>query len=145
LFASALITGGVGPWLAFQMLAAGWVAMFAGLIPRRLTGKYELLIISVYAVIATQLFGLLMNLQLWPWLIGADSQLSFVASDSVANNLQRFLVFHLATSLSWDIPRAVFTVILILLTGKPILITLRRAKKKLEVATNLPLVKQKVV
>jgi hypothetical protein len=36
-------------------------------------------------------------------------------------------------------------VILILLTGKPILITLRRAKKKLEVATNLPLVKQKVV
>ena len=145
LFASALITGGVGPWLAFQMLAAGWVAMFAGLIPRRLTGKYELLIISGYAVIATQLFGVLMNLQLWPWLIGADSQLSFVASDSVANNLQRFLVFHLATSLSWDIPRAVFTVILILLTGKPILITLRRAKKKLEVATNLPSVKQKAV
>lgn len=145
LFASALITGGIGPWLAFQMLAAGWVAMFAGLIPKRITGKYELIIISIYAVIATQLFGLLMNLQLWPWLIGTDSQLSFVASDSVANNLQRFLVFHLATSLSWDIPRAVFTVILIFLTGKPILITLRRARQRLEVVSNLHLRKQRVV
>ena len=145
LFASALITGGVGPWMAFQMLAAGWVAMFAGLIPKRITGKYELIIISVYAVVATQLFGLLMNLQLWPWLIGTDSQLSFVASDSVADNLQRFLVFHLATSLSWDLPRAVFTVALILLTGKPILITLNRAKQRLELVSNAPLKKQMAV
>jgi energy-coupling factor transport system substrate-specific component len=30
LFASALITAGVGPWLPFQMLGAGWVAAGAG-------------------------------------------------------------------------------------------------------------------
>ena len=30
LFASALITGGVGPWLPFQMLGAAWVGMGAG-------------------------------------------------------------------------------------------------------------------
>ncbi len=33
-FASALITGGVGPWLPFQMLAAAWVGFGAGCLPR---------------------------------------------------------------------------------------------------------------
>ena len=33
LFASALLTGGVGPWLPFQMLAASWVGLGAGLLP----------------------------------------------------------------------------------------------------------------
>ena len=32
-FASALITGGVGPWLPFQMLAAAWVGFGAGCLP----------------------------------------------------------------------------------------------------------------
>ncbi len=27
---SALITGGVGPWLPYQMLVTGWVGMSAG-------------------------------------------------------------------------------------------------------------------
>ena len=33
LFASALITGGVGPWLPFQMFAAAWVGFGAGCLP----------------------------------------------------------------------------------------------------------------
>jgi energy-coupling factor transport system substrate-specific component len=144
LFASALLTGAIGPWLAFQMLAAGWVAMFAGYIPRKVSGKLEIFVISIYAIIATQFFGILMNLQLWPWLIGTDSQLSYVASGAVIDNLQRFALFHLATSLSWDIPRAIFTVILISIAGKPILVALRRAKVKLEKTSSGPGIQQKV-
>ena len=144
LFASALLTGAIGPWLAFQMLAAGWVAMFAGYIPRKVSGKLEIFVISVYAIVATQFFGILMNLQLWPWLIGTDSQLSYVASGAVIDNLQRFALFHLATSLSWDIPRAIFTVILISIAGKPILVALRRAKVKLEKTSSGPGIQQKV-
>ena len=144
LFASALLTGAIGPWLAFQMLAAGWVAMFAGYIPRKVSGKLEIIVISVYAIIATQFFGILMNLQLWPWLIGTDSQLSYVASGAVIDNLQRFALFHLATSLSWDIPRAIFTVILISIAGKPILVALRRAKVKLEKTSSGPGIQQRV-
>ena len=144
LFASALLTGAIGPWLAFQMLAAGWVAMFAGYIPRKVSGKLEIFVISVYAIIATQFFGILMNLQLWPWLIGTDSQLSYVASGAVIDNLQRFALFHLATSLSWDIPRAIFTVVLISIAGKPILVALRRAKVKLEKTSSGPGIQQKV-
>src|SRR5690625_6539153 len=35
LFSSALLTGGGGPWLPFQMLAAGWVGLGGGLLARR--------------------------------------------------------------------------------------------------------------
>jgi len=133
IFISGLITGGFGPWLAFQMMAAGWIAMMAGFIPRKISGNKELLILCIYAAVATQAFGILMDLQLWPWLIGADSQISFVASDSVVANLHKFFIFHFATSLAWDIPRAIFTIALIVLTAKPILISLKRAEFKLGV------------
>ena len=41
LFASALMTAGVGPWLPFQMVCAAWVGMGAGLLPRRVTGRWR--------------------------------------------------------------------------------------------------------
>ena len=60
-------------------------------------------------------------------------------SGSLVANLQhvkkrlilKAFIFHLATSLAWDIPRSVLTVALILATAKPILITLKRAEAKL--------------
>jgi energy-coupling factor transport system substrate-specific component len=44
MFASALLTGGVGPWMPFQMLSMGWFTMGAGLLPGpdRLRGRGEL-------------------------------------------------------------------------------------------------------
>ena len=135
IFVSGLISGGVGPWLAFQMIAAGWIGMIAGFIPRKISGKKEVAILCVYAAIASMVFGILMDLQLWPWLIGADSQLAFVPSDTVSANLHRFFIFHFATSMAWDIPRAIFTITLIMTTAKPILTTLKRAEIKLGLKT----------
>ena len=31
---SAFLTGGIGPWVPYQMLGVGWVGMFAGLLPK---------------------------------------------------------------------------------------------------------------
>ena len=135
IFVSGLISGGVGPWLAFQMIAAGWIGMIAGLIPRKISGKKEIVILCIYAAVASMVFGTLMDLQLWPWLIGADSQLAFVPSDTVSANLHRFFIFHFATSMAWDIPRAIFTITLIMTTAKPILTTLKRAEIKLGLKT----------
>ena len=41
-----------------------------------------------------------------------------------------FVIFHFATALAWDIPRAIFTLILILIFGKPILNAIRRAMQR---------------
>ena len=50
-----------------------------------------------------------------------SGDLSFVAGAPVLENLHRFLVFTLATSLGWDIGRAITTAVLVLITGRPVL------------------------
>lgn len=132
MFASALLTGGVGPWLPFQMLAMGWVAMGAGLLPggRALRGRGELWLLAGYGAVSSLLYGAVMNLQGWPYLAGLGSGVSFVPGDPVPENLARFLAYHLATSLGWDLPRAALTVLLTLTTGGALLRALRRATRR---------------
>jgi energy-coupling factor transport system substrate-specific component len=129
LFGSALITGGVGPWLPYQMLGAAWVGMLAGLLPP-VPRRWELLLLAAYGAVAGLLYGLVMNLSFWPYATGLDTGLSFVPGGPVLTNLHRFLVFSLSTSLGWDLGRALTNVILIVVTGKAVLATLRRAARK---------------
>ncbi len=128
---SAILTGGIGPWLPFQMFAAAWIGAGAGLLPKRVRGKLEIVMLIIYAIIASEFFGIAMDLQLWPWVAGTDSQLSFIAGSAVTDNLNRFFLFHFATAMAWDIPRAIFTSALIVGTAKPVLGSLRRANLKL--------------
>ena len=128
---SALLTGGIGPWLPFQMIAAAWIGAGAGKLPKRFSGRGELVTLICYGIFAAEFFGALMDLQLWPWIAGTDSQLSFIPGGALAENLHRFVIFHFATAMAWDIPRAIFTSVLIALTAKPVLASLRRADRKL--------------
>jgi energy-coupling factor transport system substrate-specific component len=129
LFASALVTGGVGPWLPFQMLGAAWVGAGAGLLPRA-SGRRELALLAVYAAVAGLLYGALLNLSFWPFTLAEGTAISFVAGDPVLDNLRRFLTFTAVTSLGFDIPRAVVTATLVVVTGRPVLRALRRASRK---------------
>jgi energy-coupling factor transport system substrate-specific component len=128
LFVGALITGGVGPWLPFQMLAAGWVGFFAGTLPR-VRGRAEVLLVAGYAAAASLLFGLLMNLWFWPF-ASYGPEVSYVAGDAFAANGGRYLLFFVTTSLPWDIGRAALCLAVILLAGTPLLRALRRAARR---------------
>ncbi|WP_407699433.1 ECF transporter S component [Streptomyces alkaliphilus] len=132
MFASALVTGGVGPWLPFQMLALGWFTLGAGLLPAadRLRGGGEVLVLAGYGALASLFYGLVMNLQGWPWIAGMASGISFVPGDPLVENLHRYLTYVLATSLGWDVPRAVLTAVLVLVAGGPVLRALRRATRR---------------
>ena len=129
LFASALLTGGVGPWLPFQMLGAAWVGLGAGLLPRA-TGRRELLMLAGYGAVACLAYGFLLNLWFWPFTTGLPEQLAFTAGAGVGENLMAWLRFCLITSLGYDIPRAALTVVLILVAGRPVLTALRRMSRK---------------
>jgi len=130
IFASALLTGGFGPWLPFQMIAAAWVGMGAGMLPGRLTGRAEVWALASYGAISSIAFGFLLNAWFWPFLTGGDTALSFQPGDPVAANLGRLMAFCLATSLGYDLPRAVFTFVLTLIAGGPLLRALRRASRR---------------
>jgi energy-coupling factor transport system substrate-specific component len=132
--ASALITGGVGPWLPFQMIAAAWVGLGAGLLPP-LRGRAEIAMLAAYGMVASMAYGLVMNLWFWPFLSGMEANaytdgILFDPGAPVTENLARWLAFSLVTSLGWDIPRGVITAILIVLVGRPILIALHRTARR---------------
>ncbi|MEU5052485.1 ECF transporter S component [Streptomyces sp. NPDC021096] len=132
MFASALLTGGVGPWMPFQMLAMGWVSMGAGLLPGpdRLRGRRELAMLAGYGAAASVLYGTVMNLQGWPYIGTLVSGVAFVPGDPVPENLARFIAYCLATSLGWDLPRALVTVVATLTVGPTVLKALRRATRR---------------
>lgn len=127
LFIGALLTGGVGPWLPFQMMAAGWVGFAAGCLPGW-RGKAEVVALAALGFVIGFGFGVLMNLWFWPFAHYGEG-LSFVAGDDPAANLVRYLRYYAATSVVWDMGRAIFTCLLLLLAGKPLLRALRRVSR----------------
>lgn len=90
----------------------------------------EIALLAAYGAFAALLYGVLMNLSFWPFALGEHTQLSFDASLSVLENLHRFLLFSLSTSLGWDVGRALTTGVLVALTGPAVLAALRRAARR---------------
>lgn len=128
---SSLFFGGIGPWTAFQMIAVGWVGAVAGLrfTRKTLSRRREVFGVAFYALLASYLFGLLMNLWFWPFAIGPETSISYSPDASFTENFGSFLFYSLATStLTWDTVRAISTAVVILAIGQPILSVLKRAK-----------------
>ena len=125
LLVSALLTGGVGPWLPFQMMAAGLVGIGAGALPRLRSPRVTLI---AYAIFASFIYGGLMTLWNWPFLAGTDTAVSYIPGAGPLTNLQQFVKYELFTSdLLWDTGRALTTSVLIALTAPALITTLNRA------------------
>jgi energy-coupling factor transport system substrate-specific component len=127
---SALVTGGVGPWLPFQMLAAGWVGLGVGLLePVPRGGRAEVLALAAYGVVAAVAYDVVMDLWFWP--LAVQGPLGFAPGIGLAATLGRFAAFHLATALPWDLTGAVGNAAVLLAVGRPALRTLERAGRRL--------------
>ena len=144
LLVSALVTGGVGPWLPAQMFTAGWVGMSAVLLrpivialtPRRVKLSQsgltvELLLLAGLGLLWGFWYGAIMNLWQWPYIAGPQTQ-TYTAGLGFVATLQHYLAFYLVTSLVWDAVAALGNVILILAFGSPTLRALRRFKQRFE-------------
>ena len=145
MFLSAILTGGFGPWVAYQSFAAGWIGLGVLLIPRALQGRAELIALTAYGIFAAEFFGLAMDLQFWPWATGGDSQLSYIAGAPISLNISHFISYHFLSSMAWDIPRAIFTAVLLVLTGKSVLQALRRAHTRAAFVTPIEFIEREKV
>ena len=90
-----------------------------------------------YAVVASYLYGLLMNLSGWPFLLGIvvpgheQTALSFDPAAPLLENLRRFGAYTLITSTgSFDTGRAITNAVAIAVLGPAVLTTLRRAARR---------------
>lgn len=142
LLTSALITGGVGPWLPYQMFTAGWAGMTAGWLSRitphvsRYTGRarrfrewFELFNLCAFGFIWGLLYGVIINVYFWPFAAGPTAQ-AWAPGLGLWEALSRYGVFYAVTSLGWDMARAVGNVALILLLGPATVRALSRFRRR---------------
>jgi len=135
---SAFITGGIGPWLPFQMLALGWMGAGAGLLAvatARLGARVEVVALAGYAWLWGFLYGAIMNLWFWPFQRGGA--LSWYPGLGFTDTLHRYWSFYVATSLGWDAATALANALLVLILGIPVLRSLRRFAHRLDPVVEL--------
>lgn len=134
LLASALLTGGVGAWLPYQMIAAGFVGLGAGLLPRA-SGRLEVALLAAYGLVSGFAYGWLMDFAFWPFALGPQTQFSFDPAATPLENLHTFVLFNLATSMGWNLGRGLTSVALIVLLAPGLLHVLRRAARRASFAS----------
>ena len=129
LFTSALFTGGVGPWLPYQMLVAAWIGALPGMWPQ-LRGRVEVLLMAGIGAVSGILIGALLNLWFWPLAIGLDPDIAFIPGAPLFDNLANWLRYGVLTSAGFDIPRAIMLAALLALMSQTMLTIIRRATRR---------------
>jgi energy-coupling factor transport system substrate-specific component len=135
LFVSALITGGVGPWLPYQMFTAGWMGLSAPLCRpavRVLRGEgtwREVTVLALFAGVWGLVYGAIMNLWFWPYAVGPQEQ-HWQPGMHWTDGVMRYAAFYLATSLAWDAMRLAGNMLLMFAFALPTLRVLRRFQQR---------------
>ncbi len=141
---SALATGGIGPWLPYQMWALGWLGMSAGWLPRfPRHPRVEAGLLAGFGALWGLLFGAIMNLWFWPFVAGDPAQ-SWQAGLGWTDAVGRYAVFYAATSLWWDLAAAIANFVILILFAAPLLRVLRRFRRRF-VVTYTPSVNSSAV
>lgn len=142
LLVSALVTGGLGPWLPYETFALGWVGASAGLAGsavRRLRpgrrvwspGRLDMAVLVGVAIVTGFAYGALTDI--WGWVAfyrGVDN-IGWAPGLSPADTLARFGRYYALTSLAWDAFRAGGDALAVLALGAPVLMALGRLRARL--------------
>ncbi|MER3396515.1 MAG: ECF transporter S component [Acidimicrobiia bacterium] len=131
---SAVVTGGVGPWLPYQMLALGFMGASSGalaIFSRRLPLSLELVLLVAWSWVWGFVYGAIMNLWFWPFMRGLGP-LSWQPGMGFVETLKSYWRFYVSTSLAWDAAGAISNAVLVAATGIPVLATLRRFAARVE-------------
>ncbi|OQY48139.1 MAG: hypothetical protein B6242_03085 [Anaerolineaceae bacterium 4572_78] len=137
LIVSALITGGVGPWLPYQMLTAGWVGLTASscrivVKPFKKGGSQtEIIVLAIFGGLWGFIYGIIINMWFWSFATGIGEH-DLQANIGFIDTLRRYALFYVATSLLWDFVRGIGNTFFILFFGKATLSVLRRFQQRFD-------------
>ncbi len=133
LLVSALLTGGLGPWVPYQLFAVGWVGAIAGLagIRRagRRPGRTDVLLLAGVGVVTGFGFGAVMDI--WNWTFYYSSpQIGWSSHLAPLTALEHFLKYYLVTSVEYDAFRAGGNALMVAIFGLPVLAALHRLSRR---------------
>ena len=135
LLASALVTGGVGPWLPYEMFACGWMGAIAGVFASKREGqprRRELALLALLGLVLGYAYGAATDLFDWAVYYRGAPQLGWSPGLSVPVMGLTFARFYLATSAVWDSFRAAGDAVMVLALGSPVIAALRRFRARFE-------------
>jgi energy-coupling factor transport system substrate-specific component len=141
LLVSALVTGGVGPWLPYEMFAAGWVGASAGLVPPalpRLPVRRDILVLALAGLLLGYAYGAATDVYDWSVFYRGVPGLGWTPGIGALEALGRFARFYLATSLAWDSFRAAGNFIMVLALGAPVLAAMARFRSRFTLVVERP-------
>ncbi len=145
----ALLTGGLGPWLPYQMLAAAGIGACCGLAaplfapqplrsesqneaplnvirphPQRVQRWTSILVLVVLGIASAIAYGLLINLNSWPF-IEVRGSLTWTPSGGFGHNVAQYWRYYVSTSLAWDSAGAALNAVVLAGIGPAVLRVLR--------------------
>ena len=142
LLVSAVVTGGVGPWLPYETFAVGWVGLSAGVagsVVRRvrparrswLPSRLDVGVLVGVAFVTGFAYGALTDVYGWVAFYRGVQNVGWIPGLPPAQTLAQFGRYYVLTSLAWDSFRAVGNAIAVLALGAPILMSLGRLRARL--------------
>jgi energy-coupling factor transport system substrate-specific component len=139
MLASALITGGVGPWLPYQMFTAGWMGLSSGWLATFLTAlrgeadranpRFEHGALIAFGAAWGFAYGAIMNVWFWPFTLGAVDN-SWQTGLTLSEALQRYTAFYAVTSLGWDVFAAAGNAMMLAFFAVPAMRSMQRFKAR---------------
>ena len=127
LLTSAVATGGIGPWLPYELIACGWMGAAAGVAGLGRTGmptRRDVLVLAAVALMSGYVYGALLDVWDWTTFYRATPSFGWLPGLSPADAAGRFARFYVATSAAWDTFRAVGNTVAVLILGAPVMAAL---------------------
>jgi energy-coupling factor transport system substrate-specific component len=151
LLVSALITGGIGPWLPYETFAVGWMGASSGLAgsavrlirTRRsnpaggrtvvswLPDRLDLAALVAVALVTGFAYGALTDIWGWVAFYRGVENIGWIPGLSPGETLAQFGRYYVVTSVGWDAFRAFGDSIAVLALGTPVLMALARLRARL--------------
>jgi energy-coupling factor transport system substrate-specific component len=136
LLASAVATGGIGPWLPYEMMGCGFVGLASGLAGLRRTGRMtwrDVVVLAAVGAVTGFAYGALLDVWDWTTFYRNAPDFGWQPGLTLAAALARFGRFYVATSLVYDSVRAAGNVIAVVVLGAPVLAGLVRIRSRFTV------------
>jgi energy-coupling factor transport system substrate-specific component len=142
LLVSAIVTGGVGPYLPYETFAVGWTGAAAGvagsivgsLRPARRgwwPSRVDIAALVGVALVTGLAYGALTDIWGWVAFYRGVENIGWFPGASATDTLASFGRFYAVTSLGWDAFRALGDALAVAAFGMPVLAALGRLRARL--------------
>ena len=131
---SAVISGGIGPWVPYQVFGLGWVGVaagIAGLWRSPSPGWRDIVVVAAVGALMGWVFGALLDVTDWVPAYRGNPTIGWSPGMTPATALLHFGRYYLLTSLVYDSFRAAGNALMVVALGAPVLAALTRLRGRL--------------